>query len=285
MRVDLEHATAFVAIAQDAQVRLGTHHPEVHAAAGMLALLEGDLDQARREARANVELVRASQDQYGLAGSLVLYGYALLPDTVGAAAAFEEAASTARDADPFQSLHAVSTLAHFIVHEDPSRAQELLQEAGELARKLGDPLTLARVVSLEAGISLVRGDWQTALRTATEGAQQDLQSGGSLPVGVTLLMASTALAHLRVFEPAAILTGFVDACIPVAGVPEWETLFAAADEVVLDTLGTARTQELKAYGATLTLADAVALLRGEHDRAFADELAASHSVRSSAVRR
>jgi hypothetical protein len=261
MHVELDRAASLLATAQDAQIRLGTQYPDVFCAAAILELLHGDLNQARRDARENLELTRATQDPFLIAGALLLYGTALQPEKDEAAAALEEAVSVARDADiPFLFQHAICSLIDTVVHEQPSRAQALLQEATDAARRLGDPLAIARVACEEAGISLVLGDWRTALLASTDAAEQEFQIG-ALQLGVTLRKACMALAHLEFFEPAAVLAGFVDAHVPVSGVSEWQALFARTDQLLLDALGSTRRTELRAHGATLGIDDAVEYLR------------------------
>jgi hypothetical protein len=164
-------------------------------------------------------------------------------------------------------LHALFTLSLVIVHEQPTRAGALVDEAAEVARKLGDRWALAMADSHRARIALVQEDWPAALQASTDAAEQDHLLGGSVPLGSTFIMGSIALAHLQIFEPAAVLVGVIEARFPFPAIDqEWQSLFAASCQLMLDTLGVSRTAELKADGASLSIADAVVFLRSECDR-------------------
>jgi predicted ATPase/DNA-binding SARP family transcriptional activator len=273
MRVDLDRAATLAAIAQDAQTRLGTHCPGVHIAAGLLAMFQGDTEQAQRHALMGVDLARATQDPAEVVGALTFYAGTLQPDSTKAAVVAEEAVRVARAEEDFPGLLGVIfPLASMVAHQDPARAQALVDEGAEVARKLGDRWAVAVAVSYQGGNALVQEDWPTALRATTDAIELDLQLGGTIQLEASFLMASAALAHLHLLEPAAVLVGFVEAHFPGLAVDQgWQDLLAASDQLVLDTLGETTTSELKAHGATLTNADASAYLRIQRDRVLGDE--------------
>jgi hypothetical protein len=270
LRVDLDRASTLVAIAHEAQTRLRTRYPVVHMAAAFLAMWQGNFDQARRDAGAAVDLARATQDPFELANALTLYATTLQPDNNHAAVAAEEAVGVAREAE-LPLPHALFLLSTIIAHEQPARAYALLDEAADIARKIGDDWWIASTLAHRASLALLAEDWPTALRIATDAAEQDLQLGGSTMLGAIFRNASGALAHLQVLEPAAVLAGFTGGDpAPMVG-QEWYEDWSATEQLLLDTLGPTRTAELKAHGSTLSNADALVYLRSQCDQALADD--------------
>jgi predicted ATPase/DNA-binding SARP family transcriptional activator len=274
MRVDLHRAGMLVASAQEAQRRLGTNYAEVHTAAGVLAMFEGDLAQARKHAEASVDHARATQDPFAITSALTLYATTLFPETDRATTVIEEAVHIARDAGIGSVLlTALTTLTTSIVHEHVERARALVNEMTVVANKLGDRWAIATATAYQAGVALVQQDWPRALRAATDAAERDLEVGGSAQLAATLAMAYMALDGLQLFEPAAVLEGLTEARFPPLAVDEqWHGAIAAANDRILDALGAPKTSELKARGAALTVAAAVTYLRSECDTALALEL-------------
>jgi hypothetical protein len=271
MRFDLDRAATLVAIAQDAQPRLDTHYPEVHLACAALAMFRGHADQARHDAEIAVDLARASQDPSALALALSFYAMTLQADRDKAAVVAEEAVRVSRDAEiPSAFIYAVFSLTSNIAQEQPARTDALFDEVADVARKLGDTWALALTVGWKMRNALVQEDWPTALRIATDAAEQDLQLGGSVQFGAYFIGASIALAHLQIPEPAAVLAGFAERFPHLTGDQDWQRLFAANDKFLLGTFGPTRAAELKAHGATLSNADAFDFLRSQCDRAVAD---------------
>jgi predicted ATPase/DNA-binding SARP family transcriptional activator len=269
--VDLERGATLVAVAQDAQTRLDAHYSHVSVAAGTLAIFQADRDQARHHARVAVDLARASQDPSELVGSLTLYSSALQPDRKEAAVVAEEAVRVARDAElASEFLYAAIMLISIIGHEQPSRTDALLDEVAEVAHKLGDRQAIAMAIGGKGGSALIREDWPTALRFATDAAELDLQLG-SIQFGIHFTGASISLAHLEIFEASAVLAGFAERFPPPTYDQQWQPLFDATDRLLLDTLGPTRTAELKAHGATLSNADAVIYLRRQREGALEDD--------------
>jgi predicted ATPase/DNA-binding SARP family transcriptional activator len=273
VRVDLDRAVTLVEIAQEAQIRLDTHYPGVHFAAGVLALFQGDRDRARHHAQIAVDLAQATQVPFEIANALTLYSTTIQSDRKEAAIVAEEAVGVARDAAiPSALPGAVFNLWGIIGHEQPDRMRALLDEAADAARKLGDRWAVICALSFQAGAALLQEDWYTALQKQTEAAEEDLQFGGSSQLGATFLGASVALAQLQRLEPAAVLAGFAEARFVFPVAPDWEfqPLVDATDNLLLDTLGRTRTAELKAQASTLSNADAVAYLRSQRDRVLTD---------------
>jgi hypothetical protein len=245
----------------------------VHIAAGTLAMFQGNLDQARRDAQVAVDLARANQDPLELSTALTLFAATLQPDRNKVVVVAEEAVRVARNAEtPSGSLYAFFQLAGIIGSEQPARADALLVEAADIAHKLGDRWAVATALSFRAGIAIVQEDWDGALRMQTEAAERDLELGGSSHLGATFLGASITLAQLQLLEPAAVLAGFVDARFTYQVFDEeLKLLVVATEQLLLDGLGATHTAELKVRGATLSDAEAVVYLRSQRDRAVTDE--------------
>jgi predicted ATPase/DNA-binding SARP family transcriptional activator len=271
LRGDIDRAATLVAFAQDAQTHLGTHHLMVETAAAMLAMFRGNFDQAQHLAQRAVDQARDSQDPTEIAGALIIYAHTLVLDATTAAVAAEEAVQVSREVDsPFLLLHALLVLAERVVHDQPRRAHELVDAAADLARELGARQELATAIGGQAAIAITQHKWLDALLAATDGAEQHLQVGMSANFGTILALASMALAHLQLLEPAAILSGVTEARFPPAGFDRaWQARATAVEQLMVDALGATRTHELKAYGALLTVADAVAYLRNQRDQVLA----------------
>jgi len=129
------------------------------------------------------------------------------------------------------------------------------------------PRTSAQRETLEAQRFYERG----ALIAEMRSVLARIVVGKSPTFAAILSLAYIALAHLQLPEPAAILAGVTDAHFPPRHLDqEWQAHSTATERLILDALGAIRTQQLKAHGATLTIADAVAYLRNECDRALAN---------------
>jgi predicted ATPase/DNA-binding SARP family transcriptional activator len=275
MHVDVDRAAVLVAAAEQSQSRHGTHHTWVYGARAVLALLQADFEQAEQRAEKWVEVARVTQDAFDIASALVFHAATRQSDAARCAVVAEEAVRVSRDAEITSTLlYALLILTQAVAPEQPARARELLAEAAEVARKLGDGWGIATAVAYQASIAMVQSDWHASLRAATDAAGLFLQSGVSLQLGATFTTASVALAHLGFPEPAAAVAGLVDARFPPAPVEGWDALTSATEQLILDALGSARTAEVKAQGATLTIADGVAYLRRESERVFDDEQSA-----------
>jgi predicted ATPase/DNA-binding CsgD family transcriptional regulator len=265
-RAQLGDAAIFAAAARDAQARLRTQHRQVRFAGAVVALLQGEFDQAQQHASRCAELARIAHDPFELASALTLYA-AAFPNTLDGVPRAEEAVHVARDAGiPSTYLYALAVLIPCLVHEQPARAQTLIDDYEDVARRLGDRQASAMAYTYRSGVAAVQGDWHTALHAATQAAEAHLEFGGSLDLGAALTMAAMALAHLGRADAAAILAGVIEHRYPPIAVDDqWRRQITAADQLILETLGAPRTAEQKTHGATLTITAAVAFLRTQHD--------------------
>ena len=272
MAGDLERAEAFVATAEQAQAALGTRLPSVARAQAILGFFRGDFDEARRHAAEWVELAWASGDAYELANALTLLASAIQiiePTLDAAIATTEEAVRVARAAGVDSALpFALPNLASWLPYEESERALALLDEATEVSTRIGDRWGAANATHQKGHIAGRRGEWRTALRAIVDAADQNLQLGALANVGLCHL-AGVAFWELGLFEPAAVLIGKSDA-MSEALIPDWVLEMKAATEAALrEALGEQYVATLAEQGAALGVADAVAYLHAEAERALA----------------
>ncbi len=268
MAGDLEQADARVADAERAQGRLELHLPSVARSREVLAFFHGDLEQARYHAEEWVALAQASGEAYELAFAQIALAGTLMPDLDAAIATLYEALRVARDAGILCALSiGLPFLAGILPIEQSARALALLDEAIEVGTKIGDRMGVSQAALSKGGIGAQRGEWRTVLQTAVDAAVQKLQLGDLRSVGASFELAVIAFCALGHLEPAAMLTGCIDASF--AALTErlaphwWRDLFATAHTALLDTFGEQQVATLAAQGAALEVTDAVAYLRAQ----------------------
>ena len=269
---DLVRAEDLVATAEQAQAALGTRLPSVARAQAILAFFHGAFDEARRHAAEWVELARASGDAYELAHALTMLASAIQitePTLDAAIATIDEAVRVARAAGVDSALpFALPLLATWLPYEESERALALLDEATEVSTRIGDRWGAANTTHQKGHIAGRRGEWRTALRAIVDAADQNLQLGALANVGLCHL-AGVAFWELGLFEPAAVLIGKSDA-MSEAQIPDWVLeMKEATDAALRETLGEQHVATLAEQGAALGVADAVAYLHAEAERALA----------------
>jgi predicted ATPase len=261
LRGDLESASLLLANAQEAQHELGTQHLAVSQASAVLASVSADFDQARHDAEIWLGLARPTGDPHEIASALVTLGSALLLDPEQAIPILEEAVDIARNADIASDLpYGLLLLALHLPPDESDRALALLDEAAAIGTRLGDLEGVADVTGVQAEMAFRRGDWQAELRAATGAAELEFQFRGSVRFGLHFWRAAEAFAVLGYLEPAAVLWGLVD--VPYTDAEAAERL-TGIESALREGLGDQRLAELKARGAALDAADAVAYLRKE----------------------
>ena len=269
-RGEHDRAAELVAIAQAAQTALGTTHLWVHAAAGTVALFQGDLEGTRRHAEAWAELARAHDEGYELAKALTLLAPALVDDPAHAGAVAERAVQAARQVGAADALlYALLVQGVALTEHDPERALRSFQEAAEVAASLGDRFGAAAAIAYQGGIALRRCDWQTALRTYAAGVEQHVQLGQ--PITDELTGVAIAFAGLGCVEPAGVIFG-VAQTMPGLHLPTslLADLVDSAEDTIVAAFDTDQLSELKARGAAMDLPSAVIYLRSEVDRILAN---------------
>ena len=130
-------------------------------------------------------------------------------------------------------------------------------------------MTVSMATMNKAGVAVRRGEWQAALRTSVDGTQQQLELGDLVNVVASLVLASVALRELGHLEPAAVLFGSAARSDMRAGWVQWFVEIDAANAAALaEALEDQQLATLTAHGAALDIADAVAYLRQEAERAL-----------------
>jgi predicted ATPase/class 3 adenylate cyclase len=268
---ELERAETLAAAAERAQARLGSPRQPVLQAWAILAIFRDQLDEARADAEAWVELARAADDPYELVLALIaLGGVFMLSAPDNAIAMFDEAVRVGRDAGIASSLSvALPFLASMLPIEDSERASALLDEAIEVGTALGDRLGISMALIGQASISVRRGEWQTTLRTAVESVELKLQLGDLASIYGLCYTAGVALCGLKHYEPAAVLIGKADVLDPGRVAPDWLLqMVATTDAAVREALGEQQALMLAARGAGLEITAAVTYLRAKADEAL-----------------
>jgi hypothetical protein len=270
LRGELDRAAELAATAQEAQTALGTAHLWVHAAAGVLANFQGDVEGARRHAEAWAELARAHNDGYELAKALTLLAPALVDDPAHAGPVAEQAVQAARQVGAADALlYALLVQGLALTEQDLERALRSMQEAADVAASLGDRFGEAAAIAYQGGIALRRCDWQTALRTYAAGVEQHIQLGQ--PITDELIGVAIAFAGLGCVEPAGVIFGLAQTMsglhLPTSLPAD---LVDSAEEAIVAAFDTEQLTQLKARGAALDLPSAVAYLRSEVDRILAN---------------
>jgi hypothetical protein len=159
-------------------------------------------------------------------------------------------------------------LAGMLPIEESERALALLDEATEVSIRIGDPWGVANATHQKGHLAARRGEWRTALRAIVDASDQNLRHGALEQVGLCHL-AGVAFWELGWFEPAAVLIGKSDA-MTGAPVPGWVLeMKGATDAALREAHGEQQVATLAARGAALDIADAVAYLHAEAERALA----------------
>ena len=183
-------------------------------AQAILAFYRNDFEAARRHAEEHVELARASGDPYEIADALLTLGGALSntePTFDAAIAALEESVRVARAAGiDTRLIFALPNLATWLPIEESERALALLDEAIEIATRIGDRLGVAYATGAKARLAARHGDWRTGLQGAVDSVEQALELGDHGVASRSLYTAGVALCALGSYEPAAVLFGKAD---------------------------------------------------------------------------
>jgi tetratricopeptide (TPR) repeat protein len=273
MGFEFERAEDLVGVAERAQAALGMRLASVARTRALLVFYRNDFEGARGHVEEAIDLARAARDPFELASALITLGGALQitePTLDAAIATTEEAVRVARAAGLDGALvFALPNLATWLPLEESERALALLDEAMEIATRIGDRQSVAQVMSNSAIFAARRGDWRTALRRAIDAAEQALEIGDHAVVSRALSRAGAALCALGSCEPAAVLFGKANAIQQRWGPDTTLEMFAATDAALLETLGEQQVATLAKRGAALDITDAVAYLRAEADRALA----------------
>ena len=157
MGLDFERAEDLVAAAERAQAALGIRLASVARAQALLAFYRNDFEGARGHVEEWVDLARAARDPFELAHALLMLGGALQitePTLDAAIATTEEAVRVARTAGIDSALAiALPNLATWLPLEESERALALLDEAIEIATRIGDRQSVSNAMGIKARYS------------------------------------------------------------------------------------------------------------------------------------
>ena len=265
LAVDFERAEALLARA-DAQAP-GVSEPAVLQARGVYELFRGAPEEARRHAEAWVDHARTSADPHELAHALLLLAGALPTDTKLRIATLEEQVAVARSAGITSALTtALSFLANNLEPDDSKRALELLDEAAEVSRRLGDRRGVALAMGSKGAMACRHGDWSTALQAACDATEHMRELGGDVTIKDGFHLGGMALVELGHPEAAAVLIGKGDA-MSSRTINDWwwGKAIEGADAAIVEALGEGRAAAMAARGAAMATSDAVDYMRADAD--------------------
>jgi tetratricopeptide (TPR) repeat protein len=205
----------------------------LHSAATYWALMAGDVERAKAEARATLDLGRQLGNPSALAMGLLTFGYVCWRD-------------------------------------DPDAALSAIDEGAELARRGAFDVNLAGALQAAALIHAARGQISEALGHLREGIRYEHDIGDRVTTASILLVAVNVLGGTGHYELAATCAGIVTVG-PLAGLgfqvnaDGFERGRAAAEHV----LGIEEFRVIGARTGAMTFDDACVHVLGELDRILA----------------
>jgi predicted ATPase/class 3 adenylate cyclase/ubiquinone/menaquinone biosynthesis C-methylase UbiE len=262
LRSDLDGAGTFAKRAERAQAALGIDDFWVHTARGVYAMFRGDFDQAEREATTWLDLARRAGDDFEIAHALGMLGPTIVDDTERARAVMEEAVEVARRIGVPSILSlAVMILGFSLPPEESTRALALLDEAAELQTALGDRHGAANTINMRGSIAIGIQDWPAALSAAVEAADRLQELGYLTGFGSAVLGAAIALEALGEPEPATLFLGAAKSRGDLLMSNASVEMLAGLESRLVDTLGPERAAALQREGAGMDPTTVVTLMR------------------------
>ena len=235
--------------------------------AGLLASVQGEIDDARRLLQQSIELSEAGQDLQSLATGLSYLGRLEAVGSIGSGVSGREHLQRAislsrevgdRPGEGF-SLGYLGYIEYY-AFGDLVRGAELLRQSVDLLVELGDRLTSLRLRLGLGLIALEKGDVAEARRRWSEALALSSELRDTWTIGLYLECFSALAAHESQAERAMTLTGAAEmvrsryavACPPPlrAKIEQWVA-------PVRDELGT-RSEEALARGRSMSLDAAIA---------------------------
>jgi predicted ATPase/class 3 adenylate cyclase len=253
-----------------ANIRLGLpDDPRIHGPLAMVAMVSGDVEQARDQFGIAAELARAAGDDYLLNVSLVGLSaiFGLLGDTEQSARLAQEAAAAARRCGIISGLAQALCNYGWITRDTaPGLALAALDEAAELAARVGTPMALGFACANAAILRARLGDHAAARADARQAITAAQQRGDRPQLGNVLISTALALIAADAVTPAAILTG---AAHPMIGsffevLPEARLLRTH----LVTALGDNRVADLGREGEAMNDDTAIAFALAAIDAAF-----------------
>ena len=250
-------------LVDETQAARGERRPSACQGPTTLAFFRGDVARARERAEEWVELGRSTGEPFDIAHTLIMFAAA--QQAAGASdlavASYREAVRIARDAGIPSALSiGLASLSTSLPIEDADHTLALLEEAIDVSTQIGDRTALIHAISMKGWITAYRGDHLVALEAAVDNARRQLQTGDFINAASPLHLGAVALAHLDHPEHAAVLDG-VGWRLIAGEPPSWGVqLVTVAEAKLIAQLGPAEYEALRARGADLSPADALAHL-------------------------
>ena len=267
------HIDRMTDLAEDAlaaNIRLGLpDDPQIHGPLGMVAMIRGDLDRALEQFGIAADLARKAGNDYllnvFLVGHTAIYG--LRGDVEQATRFAQEAAEAARRCGIVGGLaQALGTYGWLARETTPASALGALDEAAELAERVGTPMALGYSRANAAILRARRGEHEAARSDARQAIDAARQRGDRGQLGSVMVFTALALVAAEAFTPAAVLAGAARSMIdPFFDVlPDARLLLSH----LTTELGDRRVQELIAQGSAFDDDDAVAFALRTLDEVF-----------------
>jgi len=233
----------------------------VHGAAGVLALFRGNLDESAVHAQRWLDGARARDDPYEISNALILLAGALQPDPEHAVAAADEAIRVAREND-IPSCVLYGLVVRTMLPIDAADAAALLDEATEVARRLGDRQSAASMESFRGIVASRAGDWQGSLHHFVRAASEQLDIDERMMIPGVFWGASFATSRLGQLHSAGLLLGYAEThCMAVIVDDEGRALVAETEAILQRGIDADEVDRLRARGAALGPRDLVAVMR------------------------
>jgi hypothetical protein len=258
MRSNLDRAEALVAEAQAAQARLGTDHLWVLTAAGVYAFARGESDMAEHYAERWLVGARERNDPYEVSHALILLASTRFNEPERAIPLAEEAVQVSRDGGIASALlYALIVRAN--LPADNADALALLDEATDVARRLGDRHGVGVAEMFRGGIAFREGKWSLALRSVVDSVAAQFINDPTMIMPPPLYSISGSLCRLGDLTGSALVLGFVSRnYVGIALDAEGQKFLAETETLLRNGLDEKELERLQAQGAALDLRQVIA---------------------------
>jgi tetratricopeptide (TPR) repeat protein len=194
-----------------ANARLGNpEDPRLHAVRGVAALQQGDMEQALLRLGIATQLAREDGDDYLLNIVLVAQSGILgfLGDVEQSSRDAEEATAAARRCGTTSGLaQALVNYGWILRDSEPARALAALDEAAQLAARVGTPMALAFAYANMAVLRARQGDHAGAGNGVRQAIAAARRRADRPQLGHVLIYSALTLLAAEATTPAAILAG------------------------------------------------------------------------------
>jgi predicted ATPase/DNA-binding SARP family transcriptional activator len=237
-----------------------------HTASAAHALLQGDYAAATASSEAALVAARRDDEPRFVANALSNLGAIVLAggDHERAAAVLDEAVKLAREVgDTRIAALAINNLGDLaLTTGDYARAGPLFSESHALLEARGDTANIARSLFNSGAVDLMLGDHASAERRFRDGLGLAREMGDKEDIAWCLEGLASLAAIAGDGERAATLLGVAEALLSEMGAelkPFERQLHAATEERAVSLCGVAACGAARETGASLTLADGLAL--------------------------